>query len=147
MKLELKHLSPYLPYGLKIRVIAIYGKINKPKKAEVTNELTVGNLWSFIGNSSFGHKKCTPILKPLRDIRNDNSKEMLEFEYVDTDGYFNCYLKDRLITTHDFFKLDGTYYKTTQMPYDFIEYLVSQHYDVFGLIPLGLAIDINTIEN
>ena len=41
---------------------------------------------------------------------------------------------------------DMQYTAHNSLRYDFIEFLSEYHFDVFGLIPEGLAIDINTIK-
>lgn len=43
MKLELKHLAPYLPYGLKIRTVSKPSFTNQPDFVDDT-ELTGGNI-------------------------------------------------------------------------------------------------------
>ena len=95
-KLELKHLSPYLPYGLRID----YGYTNPINNTRFNFKLNGTNISKIL---SFSEWK--PILKPI-DFK-------IEYELRRWDSF---------------------------------EKLFSEHYDVFGLIPKGLAIDINTLE-
>lgn len=42
---------------------------------------------------------------------------------------------------------DNTPESLQECTYSYIQILLSNHYDIFGLIEKGLAIDINTLEN
>jgi len=142
-KLELKHLSPYLPYELKVESISIYGKINKPKKAKVIKELTVGNLWSFIGEKSFESKKCLPILRPLSDLYREIEQNGVKFipchelAKISMNNRRNCDFDIRS-NKYDWSTIIGNL--------DCYRKLLEWHFDVFGLIEKGLAIDINTLK-
>ena len=108
-KLELKHLAPYLPYGLKFYWEDLKGNINKPWS------LTINSIDFALENQN------KPILRPLSDLINNEFEKEL--------GHF----------TPDFkFNLDDTEYK-------FIEKMLKLHFDVFGLIEKGLAIDKNKL--
>ena len=108
MKLELKHLAPYLPYGLEIIN-------NVDKKRELTIEYL--NYW----NESTIEIK--PILRPLSDYTEDYA------------NFWNYSFRD--------FKWE---IKNKQVSVLCWQDLLSKHYDVFGLIEAGLAIDINTLN-
>jgi hypothetical protein len=56
MKLEIKHLAPYLPYGLNVQVM-----YNTGFKVEKLKELKISEI------NLFG-KQIMPILKPLSDL-------------------------------------------------------------------------------
>lgn len=99
--ITLKHLAPYLPYGLKIYWEQLDGTPNKPWT------LTINSIEFALENQN------KPILRPLSDLNQDgeiNTPESLQ----------GCC-------------------------YSYVQNLISQHYDVFGLIPQGLAIDVNTL--
>lgn len=106
MKLELKHLAPYLPYK-------VYGYTVNNRRVLLTHK-----------NISYVEKLE---LRPLSDLTKEDIKAMgfklweLDIEWIKNQG-------------------------TNETPYGIIEYLLSKHYDVFGLIPAGLAIDINTLN-
>jgi hypothetical protein len=126
MKLELKHLAPYLPYGLQLQLHGdfpiregeknIIHKIYEMKPSHIPKALE----WETI----------KPILRPLSDLTKEypinNIKEggFLDAEDVD-------YIQQK----------PRGHYKLYQAMY-----LFGHHFDVFGLIEAGLAIDINTIE-
>jgi hypothetical protein len=118
MKLELKHLAPYLPYGLNC-----YNEMHKRK--EILNivikdgikECTVSHLFDYY------FYKIKPILRPLSDL---TKAELKAIEYPS---------KLRLI--HDL--------KYGYVQYYIMQELFKKKVDVFGLIEKGLAIDINTL--
>jgi hypothetical protein len=149
-KLELKHLAPYLPYGLKV----FWHKDSDP----VWMEISEGQLSHIIRRSTEypNDNKWKPILRPLSDLcklgykikyptehsinmligKNDNYGQVTLSEY-----------KDKLsidIESEDYSNnenIDYSIFLTIQ------EQLFKGHFDVFGLIPLRLAIDINTIKS
>jgi hypothetical protein len=117
MKLELKHLAPYLPYGLKVRL------------------KTRGTVYELIGVTPKGiilkgvdeviwFKNIELILRSLSDLEDDEYKnKIFNREYIidkQTDSYLDHYEWC---------------------------FLFENHFDVFGLIDAGLAIDINTLES
>lgn len=130
MKLELKHLAPYLPYGL------IYVYDGKKYKCSSTIGL------KFIGyddNQDSWHyvDDCKPILRPLSDLTKEI--EVNGEKFVPIEKY--NYLRFEEISN----------YNGGQNVLNFIQVrehnlLLEMHFDVFGLIPQGLAIDINTLE-
>lgn len=115
MKLELKHLAPYLPYGLKLLYENSKGEhIKLPLvTAHFTNEWT----------PNF-HSK--PILRPLSDLNKEGDNVFMQLQM---EGGF---VEDKIIKG--------------SLVYSDVEILLKNHFDVFGLIPEGLAIDINTLE-
>lgn len=118
MKSELKYFATYLPYGVKVR--------NEmwPNSIQVLNTI---NITRFI---SYEAHKTKLILKA---ISTENENCISENDLSET----KCHSRLRLIAM----------VKTNSLYHFKFEYLVSQHYDVFGLIDAGLAIDINTIKS
>ena len=113
MELELKHLAPYLPYGLKGNYEV--SEVVPSAKFELRNkELRTDNIDFFL---SF----AKPILRPISDLKKN------EFPF-----------KLGTYTQNFKFTLENT-------EYQFIERMIELHFDVFGLIEKGLAIDINTL--
>ncbi len=138
MKLELKHLAPYLPYSVRVNV----GEYQEKNIVLTPTILQVYTL-----------EAIKPILHHFSDI-----KKYIEFNgetiNVFNSIYFDCintyrverssiaYLGDlirKTIATDDFSKLDS-------VPYWIIQKLLYYHVDIFGLIPKGLAIDINILD-
>ena len=121
MELELKHLAPYLPYGLEI-----INNVNKKR------ELTIYylNYWKESG------VELKPILRPLSDLTKEIKHDGDKFTPC-TDYY---YIKDEL---EELSALDSSYIRYTR--YNVVKVLFELHFDFFGLIEKGLAIDINTL--
>jgi hypothetical protein len=120
MKLKIEDLAPYLPYGLKI-------KTNNQIIEMLASELH-HSYYTSINNviEGVGHK---PILRPLSDLTEDVVIE-IGIIGIDVDNVLNAVIHN-----------DMSY-----MEYSVHTILVKNHFDVFGLIEKGLAIDINTLK-
>ena len=112
MKVELKHLSGYLPYGLNLKINTPFGTFHRKFELDCGHDF---NLHLFEGN-------VKPILRPISEL----SKNEFPFEL----GTY----------TSDFkFVLENT-------EFQFVSKMFELHFDVYGLIEKGLAIDINTLN-
>ena len=165
-KLELKHIAPYLPYGLKWEF----------EGGDLPHEV-VGLDITYTGVSLLSPDNestcCTlidgkPILRPMSDVVKDiggvvPAKELGKLVIsvqkpnnllVDSNGVpkidykiitkpFGEVLK---VTNCDSWLIYLSFDEPLRCHYYIIEYLLKHHFDVFGLIEEGLAIDINTIE-
>ncbi len=136
MKLELKHLAPYLPYGLKF----IHDEEPTPYLLMKLGLKTDQNpLWIEGYNGEFEisvfPEGCKPILRPLSDLTKEIEHNGEKFEDA---GFFRMFyngLSDNEI------HLDGVTFKL-----EVWQELFKWHFDVFGLIEAGLAIDMNTLK-
>lgn len=137
MKLELKHLAPYLPYGItfdhfdeerEIRSICVLSSIN-------IDEITLINS-HYEYTHSIGEVK--PILRPMSDL--PGSELMTEWKKEHNIEYLPLH-KNLTLETEGYSRINVLGY-----PLDFITQMIENKFDVFGLIPEGLAIDINTLE-
>lgn len=145
MKLELKHLAAYLPYDLGLS--GCQSKLS-------------GRIIERWQNDDFD---IVPCLRPMGDLTKEidvNGEkfvpiaELLKIKYpykgdyndkyasitIDSIGYPHaCYsymaTKDIMINPNDY----------QNLPYWIIQKLLEWNFDIFGLIPANLAIDINTI--
>ena len=132
-KLELRHLAPYLPYGLKIQmndgdIFTLYGIKGKNRMiyielhGESVEDLTTGK----------------PILRPLSDLTKEieHIKDINELCNGDCESWndinYRVFTKSRA-------RVSGN---TVIQVYT---YLISKHYDLFGLIDKNLAININKL--
>lgn len=144
MKLELKHLAPYLSYGLEF--ICICPDSMEYEVSQVSN-IHLGNEIIEVGATEFefsdlGGEEIKPILRPLSDLTKEieyNGEkifpvEWLEDKYFTTDLHSQC---NRIIEDERWIN---------HCDYLLIQYLLEWHFDVFGLIEKGLAIDKNTLE-
>lgn len=144
MKLTIQHLAPYIPYGLKGRFRV--GDV-MPHLIEVADEYREKELK--ISNIEFFFNHCKPILHPLSDLTKEieHNGEVKPIVIALADVCFDNNFSGELVakvmidlkpsTRHEILKT---------MPYFIIEQLISWHFDVFGLIEQGLAIDINTFN-
>lgn len=128
MKLEIKHLAPYLPY--KIQMMC-----SKKKRT-----LTVGGCNFMLAS------QIKPILRPLSDL----TKTLFQFEYGNPKTLEdwingNCDLGQLKWVLQDIAK-EQRQERIMDLPYFVADYLFKYHFDIFGLIEKGLAIDINTIK-
>tara|TARA_R110000772_G_C13017270_1_gene410128 strand:- start:55 stop:450 length:396 start_codon:yes stop_codon:yes gene_type:complete len=130
MKLELKHLAPYLPYGLK------YNNIKNNNTYTMRSISTEINMVDFGWGDAMELNEVKPILRPLSDLTKEIKHDGDKFTPC-TDYY---YLKDEL---EELSTLDSSYIRYTR--YNVVKVLFELHFDVFGLIEKGLAIDINTL--
>jgi hypothetical protein len=139
-QLELKDIAAYLPYGLKIDILNYkcdYVGIQYAK-ANGFYELTDGFYVTYHGGST--GKSVTdfkPILRPLSDLFSDKlnpipineTKHLYGWDYLWYDVYKN----------KEPFNLNV-------LKWAVLSKLLEWHFDVFGLIDAGLAVDINTIN-
>jgi hypothetical protein len=137
MKLELKHLAPYLPYGLKIKWKDIYEMISlrSNERCQLVDKFS---------DEVYGVKllHIKPILRPLSELDKliEVNFEMLNSGLHDVE-LIDLFCCENTNTDEPLVDLD-----LNKLPYECIEYMFRNHYDFFGLIPAELAIDINTIN-
>lgn len=131
--LKIEHLSAYLPYDLRL-IIPKSGQIINMQSAIVQdNSLCVVNksgLWDF---SIYNFK---PILKRL------DLNDILDFVARgghDSDGFFKWFDGSYMNVSAPIFDIEV-------LPYGCVQWLLKNHYDVFGLIEAVLAVNANDIE-
>lgn len=126
LQLKPKHLVPYVLYGIKVQVMRRDGSF------EIVT-LTSSQLYLFEQEYYFEFK---PILKrlDLYKLIFDKFNENIDDEFM---GWFN----DEFI---DLDEVDNV--ELNILPYGAIEWLLKNHYDIFNLIPQGLAIDVNSLS-
>ena len=132
--LTLEHLSPYLPYGMKV-----VSKINNYSytllgacKEEI---LIQDDLNGWYATNIF-----KPILRPLSDLTVEFFKENIDDAIVDF--LINCEPEHNHFSVEVCDKVIGW----TAISYEEYQLFFKNHFDVFGLTEKGLAIDINSIE-
>ena len=133
-KLELKHLVPYLPYGLRVKhfkglELTVTTRLSFPKRISIYNVLK--HQINVNGNVVY-----KPILRPLSDLTKEHYDELFDPKLIRS----NC--------SHKTFDLKGFQedFDIVNLMYRQFELLFKNHYDCFGLIEKGLAIDINTLN-
>ncbi len=170
MKLEIKHLAPYLPYGLKVqyegivntkelsmynreRKIAEYNNLlnefdkERPTKIKglkigyiKITEIYLNHVKFRIGNKGLQTHYNTSGFKPILRPLSDLTTE------IEHNGE-KFVPFDKLDQHHNFSVMHFSDIITdpTRYPYTIVEKLFEWHFDVFGLIENNLAIDIKTI--
>jgi len=135
MKLELKHLAPYLPFELMVNT-----EYGGERNMSGLDDETIFVYGDENGEQvSIDYDTCKPILRPLSDLTKDDI--LGEFYMA-----FGAGFRDFKIYKYNC--LDNLRYSTpnTQV-YEVVEKMLEMHFDVFGLIEAGLAIDINKIKS
>jgi len=145
MSLELKHLAPYLPYKLNF----VHNDcLKKLASLQYGNSVPDDNYMELVTCTNLVYAKVSeikPILRPLSDLTKEievngekfvpieklleeNCFDLSKLNQEDIDSYYHSYLSDVFWCYGDAVKL------------------ISWHFDVFGLIEKGLAININTLK-
>ena len=132
MKLELKHLAGYLPYGLKVINIEMHENGFKSKHSIKKLVLIPSNLE--IGLKDVDGIKEKPILCPLSDLTKEIEVNGDKFVPIDKIAIYG----------------DENNYLIEQIKFGLVEVIIWQmllewHFDIYGLIEKGLAIDKNTL--
>jgi hypothetical protein len=121
MKLELKHLAAYLPYGLKVK-----------HEGNITMLMTCERKkGDFLAIESVIDGYGKPILRPLSDLTKEithNGQTFVPKSVIDMA-----------------FPAERMGLNPATWSHRVITKLIEWHFDVFGLIEKGLAIDINSL--
>jgi len=154
MKLELKHLAPYLPYGLNCYcsglVIDEYSDNPQLIKVEIV-ALNIKNVEIHeIGRTvteEYCYKDVFPILRPLSDLIKMieiNGERFVPIDWLNDNKSLK--LEICVNTQGELVIFNGKTSNIRFLEYCVIEKLFEWHFDVFNLIEEGLAIDINTLK-
>jgi len=149
MKLELKHINCYLPYGLKV----IVGATERDLTA-VSIDSHFCFVTSYKGSrykQMVGIENIKPILHPLSDLNKEievNGERFIPIDllcsdsypidyFVDTDiyNYLQSWIASPIKTHHIHF-----------IPFGLMLQILEWHFDIYKLIENNLAIDINTLK-
>jgi len=155
MKSELKHLSGYLPYELKFKTplgILVLNLISTKKpelwfkfgfnskdKSEEFNYQTVKPI-NYIGKG-YNPSEVKPIFHPISDLlKHCDDLGLVPIDFINKEYNWD-YVKNNM---RDIIK-NNDYSLMEFLPKIVTNKLQEWHFDIYGLIPAGLAIDINTI--
>lgn len=132
MELELKHWAAYLPYDVWVYQPNAERTKSFPLDAESLRMM-----------EAYGFELFKLILRPISEL-----SELIvnEFGYYRMDMQSNQDIIDLFCfevieSEEELIDLD-----LTALPYKTTEYIFKKHYDFFGLIDKGLAVDINEIN-
>ena len=138
MKLELKHLAPYLPYNLHIWHENWKDIVMMDACGEVNETFSIMDVIEGVGESK-------PILKPLADLTKEikhNEKKFVAWDELINKSHSYGYEDQMFVNELRAIRRPKGY---DDVPHWMYQDLIKWHFDVFHLIDNGLAIDINTI--
>jgi len=128
---EIKHIVPYLPYELKViheeapTPLTVYGiSIYDNKMVNIA------------GNSTLSIERCKPLLLPISELGRQAPKTVVGRRLVDEINKNCMYSLDRY---GDFYDLPEA--MSVDDVWETYEGLFKYHFDVFGLIDQGLALN------
>lgn len=124
MELELKHIAPYLPYG--VRRQWNFSTSRLPKNIDVTRLVTAENVHHILGE----HDRPSLLLRPLSELTEEIEYNGENFRVQDLSIYAFATPK----------QLTNPKWMIANCFYDDLKILFKWHFDVFGLIDAGLAI-------
>ena len=135
MELELKHIAAYLPFS---------AKIHHSRKNGFFEVLTAtGEIADYIVNEKSEHDKYALILRAMSDLNTTYFSDLFD-EDIDVRTFLNEeFLESRGIKSFQ----QLTEFKIEWLPFGVINLLIKHHFDVFDLIPQGLAIDIHSLSS
>lgn len=143
-KLELKHLAGYLPYVLKIM---------RPDNMTILEIVGLqGSLFIFSegGYGQIGNSGNKPILRPLSDLTKEievNGEKFVPMDRLFGSAYRIQGFEHYVNIFNGGFELTITKgNKTVYADFYIYQKLYEWHFDIYGLIEKGLAIDINTLN-
>lgn len=150
-KLTLEHLAPYLPYGLKLYHVGYKAKHildTSIKEGVYDREMSAVTLTAMVN----GNEYLKPILHPLSDLTKEiehNGEKFVPIDYIN--GEFRLEIPNK-IELQNWVKNISIHFVLAEWVgiedlYKLFKLLFQWHFDVFGLINKGLAIDINTLNN
>lgn len=140
MKLELKHLAPYLPYS--VRFIECYQSSFSNQPDTINNYIMrPENMGVLYGKKRYRLKSAKLILHLLSDLTKEI--EVNGERFVPIDELYKMSDYSECIPNIE----EDVYQSNTpkRWPYEIFEKLLEWHFDVFRLIDQDLAININTL--
>ena len=150
--LTLEHLSAYLPYGVELAFI-VRDEVRYIDK--ITGISDIGDYDDIkikLGYNDSEHIwMFKPILRPLSDLTKEiehNGEKIVPIDYIN--GEFSLEIPDK-IELQNWVKNRSIHFVLAEWVgiedlYKLFKLLFKWHFDVFGLIDKGLAIDINILK-
>lgn len=133
--MKIEFITPYLPHGLQVRIEDYRSNYVGREFDEVIGLHQWDksrSLWSVLtdGGAKPSIEKVKLVLRPLSELTREELEEAGFNSYIDCLTYGN----------------KGVEW-TLKAPYDMVVYLISKHYDIYGLIEQGYALNINELKN
>ena len=155
--IELKHIAPYLPYGLKATFEGddctheVVGLSIASKGVELISP------FGDYGRADI--KDCKLILRPICDLTKEIEHNGEKFIPIDelTEGdtvsmslpdYSSDWNEKNYYSFERYLEewISGDKYHLNFFPFGFVHKLIEWHFDIYGLIEKGLAVDINDLK-
>jgi hypothetical protein len=158
-QLELKHIAPYLPYKVKaitadkcvfeVEGIYTFGDIYSSNMGDIPfycTKLILRPMSDLVKEIEINGKKFVPLIELKTGGTNRN--EVHVFENWDGTNYVCCDNEDHELRFSVKNGFDRSFRGESRQlySYDLFQKLFEWHFDVFGLIADGLAVDYNTVE-
>lgn len=169
MNIKLKHIAPYFPYSLMVsvkrkndtlfhigRVCEITNKSNHGDWVKVWFDdvitVTSNNLHTSSSNSHtyfLGQDSIKPVLRPLSDlikeiVHNDEKfvpLDELDILYDGKHSHDDEWIRDTITRGHTWTDMD-----TDTLTVKAATLFLRWHFDIYGLIDKGLAVDMNFVQ-
>lgn len=138
MQLELKHLAAYLPYG--VRVLTTINIEGRPVIGRLNAYSISDILDTYIGERL--------ILRPMSDLTKEiehNREKFVPIEWLNSNKSVTLVSGRYTNGNEVVFNTRVNSSNIRFWEYCIIEKLLSWHFDIFKLIPSGLAVDVNEI--
>lgn len=140
MKLTIEHLAAYLPYEVNMTRNGFVGKlltIKLPKETDIYDGTEFQVSCSFWWENTTDANHYKPLLRPLSDLTKEIEHNGERFVPID---YFLGDDGDNILNAAQIKDFSG-------VEYSLVTKLLSWHFDIYSLIPQGLAIPIKPIDN
>ena len=133
------HLAPYLPYELRFSDGTILHSVDIDNELMLLDTTTGG-----ISNHRVEWGNILPILRPISDL----NKTIFYNKYNEKRVLIEDHTIINNLSKQSFFlgEIETYYHKNLIENYEICQSLFELHFDVFGLIEKGLAVDINTLS-
>ena len=136
--LLLKDLCARLPYGVKFMIDETYLtedmiKSGYDKIQELYGITYEGNVELLNMDYHMPVESIKPYLFPLSSMTEEQKNECFKGTPLEIDKYGDIAVKDNLY--------GGSQYTDLEIYLEVINWLLKNHFDIYGLIPMGLAID------
>jgi hypothetical protein len=128
-KLTLEHLLAYAEHSVFVDIITALGT----KSTLILNHYTVGLIW----NSLVAGMDVKLRLRPMSDIEDFFEPLYGQLEHQDVTDFLD---EDYLNEFGNLEVSDIQNWKIETLPFGLVKVLLKHHFDIFGLIPKGLAI-------
>lgn len=170
LKIEIKHFAAYLPYNLYIQSPKHWKNYGQCENVlmiglDIDNVDSVQVLYDD-NLEFFKHEEIKPILKNIKSIVSEHLKNDIISKWYE-ESYVNIYdeitvdidkhsitiqvIEDDTIICCDLIYLNIANGNNPKMnnflPYWLTQKLIENHYDIYGLIDSGLAVDYDEVKN